>query len=117
MRFEPAAPFCLKFGAYSLLDENGWPKFMSSQKPVKVFLLIIAVIFVVLSVGNIILRIESCLQIERPVAPLTEYSSENDETAWIGYKKFCRNPVPYIILILSGGYLASAINNFRKKYN
>jgi len=87
---------------------------MLSKKSGKVPLLVVAVIFFVLSVGNILLRIDTCRQLHKPVSPPTEYSSEREQSDWIAYKKFCRNPAPYALLLLTGGYLASAIGKYRE---
>lgn len=89
---------------------------MLSKKHIRIFSLVIAIIFVVLSVGNMVLRVATCIQLEKPTAPPTDYSSDSEVDAWITYKKFCRNPVPYIILLLSGGYLISAIRKLKRKY-
>ncbi|KKR23746.1 MAG: hypothetical protein UT53_C0008G0001 [Candidatus Yanofskybacteria bacterium GW2011_GWD2_39_48] len=88
---------------------------MSSKKTGKTLSLIIAIIFLVLSMGNIFLRVSACTQLEKPIILPTEHSSEEEQAVWITYKKFCRNPVPYVIFILALWYLTSALNKLRSE--
>lgn len=88
---------------------------MLSKKSGRVFLLVVAVIFFVLCLGNVALRLHSCSFLEKPVRKPPAYASEWEVNRWIVYKKMCRNYVSYYALFLSGGYLISRISNFRNK--
>ena len=89
--------------------------FMLSKKPVRVFLLVVAVIFFLTTLGTVVLRLHSCSFLEKPARKPPAYASEWEVNRWIVYKKMCRNYVSYYVLFLSGGYLISRIGKYRNK--
>lgn len=78
---------------------------MPHPKSVRVFLLIVAIVFTILAAGNLVLRFISCQNIDKPVSPPTAYSSDYEIDQWIGYKKFCRPYAGYFLFIVAGGFL------------
>ena len=87
---------------------------MLSKKPVRVFLLVVAVIFFVLSLVNVALRLHSCSLLEKPARKPPYYASDEEVYEWISYKKMCRSYVSYYTLFLTGGYLISRIAKYRE---
>jgi len=88
---------------------------MLSKKPIRVFSLVVAIIFFILSLGNIALRLHSCSLIDKPVTRPPAYASGEKVGEYIAYKKFCRNYLSYFILSISVAYLASTVINLKRK--